>query len=253
MSSDVTVTLSGFVGTTPRLFTSAGGTDWTSFRIASTKRFLDRATGQWVDGRTIWFTVKVWRAVARNVAESLRKGDAVVVTGRLAVDEWSGPEGPRTDLVVEATSLGPDLARGTARFTPVVHRRELGGDGAEGTDGTGTTGAGETGQGAAGVAGGAPADVDPWALAAAAGAAGVTGVGTGVTDDVPSDAPDDVPDETRTAVSAVGTDGTPDTTPDMTRDVAPGEGSAEAPAPAAADGTGKAGRVLVGAGRRRTA
>jgi single-strand DNA-binding protein len=124
MSSDVTVTLAGFVGTSPRLFTSESGTDYTSFRVAHTQRYHDRARGEWVDGRTTWFTVKAWRGVARNVASSLRKGDPVVVTGRLSLDEWTGPEGPRTTLVVEASALGPDLSRGEASFRPTVHRRE---------------------------------------------------------------------------------------------------------------------------------
>ncbi|SDS69538.1 single-strand DNA-binding protein [Paraoerskovia marina] len=121
---DVNVTLAGFVGTTPRLFTSQNGTPFTSFRVASTKRYLDRSSNAWVDGKTIWFTVKAWRQPATNVAESVRKGDAVVVTGRLAVDEWTADDGPRTDLVVEATALGPDLTRGTARFAHTVARRD---------------------------------------------------------------------------------------------------------------------------------
>ncbi|KRC37459.1 single-stranded DNA-binding protein [Oerskovia sp. Root22] len=122
MGNDVTVTLAGFMGTSPKLFASPTGNDFTSFRIASTTRYLDRTRGEWVDGRTIWFTVKAWRGMAQNVVASLRKGDAVVVTGRLAVDEWTSPEGPRTNLVIEASALGPDLTRGQARFSPTVHR-----------------------------------------------------------------------------------------------------------------------------------
>ena len=124
MPGDVTVTLSGFVATTPTLFRSQSGNDFTSFRIAQTRRYLDRERGEWVDGRTLWFTVKAWKNIARNVALSLHKGDPVVVTGRLSLDEWDGPDGPRTSLVVEATALGPDLTLGEARFTRTVHRRD---------------------------------------------------------------------------------------------------------------------------------
>jgi single-strand DNA-binding protein len=124
MPGDVTVTLSGFVATTPTLFRSQSGNDFTSFRIAQTRRYLDRERGEWVDGRTLWFTVKAWKHVARNVALSLHKGDPVVVTGRLSLDEWDGPDGLRTSLVVEATALGPDLTLGEARFARTVHRRE---------------------------------------------------------------------------------------------------------------------------------
>ncbi|WP_123307446.1 single-stranded DNA-binding protein [Cellulomonas sp. PhB143] len=147
--SDVTVTLAGFVGTTPRLFTSQNGTAFTSFRIAATRRYLDRARGEWTDGRTLWFTVKAWRQTAENVASSLRKGDAVVVTGRLSVDEWAGAEGPRTDLVVEASALGPDLSRGTAHFAHRATRKadDDGGDAGEAGHGTAEAGTPEPGAG----------------------------------------------------------------------------------------------------------
>ncbi|MFB7889864.1 single-stranded DNA-binding protein [Cellulosimicrobium cellulans] len=143
MPGDVTVTLSGFVATTPTLFRSQSGNDFTSFRIAQTRRYLDRERGEWVDGRTLWFTVKVWKHVARNVALSLHKGDPVVVTGRLSLDEWDGPDGPRTSLVVEATALGPDLTLGEARFARTVHRRED--DGARRAEATGVAASGTTG------------------------------------------------------------------------------------------------------------
>jgi single-strand DNA-binding protein len=146
MGNDVTVTLAGFMGTNPKLFTSPTGNDFTSFRIASTTRYLDRTRGEWVDGRTIWFTVKAWRAMASNVAASLRKGDPVVVTGRLAVDEWTSPEGPRTNLVIEASALGPDLTRGRAQFQHTVHRPAQPDGGADApASGAGVPGTGETG------------------------------------------------------------------------------------------------------------
>ncbi len=143
MPGDVTVTLSGFVATTPTLFRSQSGNDFTSFRIAQTRRYLDRERGEWVDGRTLWFTVKAWKHVARNVALSLHKGDPVVVTGRLSLDEWDGPDGPRTSLVVEATALGPDLTLGEARFARTVHRRED--DGARRGDAAGVAASGAAG------------------------------------------------------------------------------------------------------------
>lgn len=121
MSAKITVT--GWVGTQPRLFVSESGTSFTSFRLGSTKRYFDRVQDQWVDGATTWFTVKTWRTVAVNVAESLRKSDPVVVHGTLSTETWESPEGPRTTCVIEADSLGPDLARGQATFRHIVHHR----------------------------------------------------------------------------------------------------------------------------------
>lgn len=143
MSTDTKVTVAGWVGTQPKHFVSENGTDFTTFRLASTKRYYNRAEDRWVDGPTTWFTVKTWRTTALNVAESLRKSDPVVVHGSLSSDEWTSPEGPRTTFVIEADSLGPDLSRGQATFRHTVQTRPLG----VGADGSGpaTTVGGELG------------------------------------------------------------------------------------------------------------
>jgi len=121
-TNELTLTLVGWLGTDPRHYPGdGGGTPFTSFRMASTRRWFDREKGAWTDGRTEWFTVKAWRGAARNVAESLRKGDPVVVHGRLSTDEWEGPDGSRTSLVLDAIAIGPDLANGTARYARTVH------------------------------------------------------------------------------------------------------------------------------------
>ena len=120
-TNELTLTLVGWVATDPKHFTGPGTTPFTSFRMASTRRYFDRAQNLWVDGRTEWFTIKSWRSQALNLAESLRKSDPVVVHGRLATEEWTGPEGPRTSLVVEALAIGPDLTFGQAKFRRTVH------------------------------------------------------------------------------------------------------------------------------------
>jgi len=130
MSVDTKVTVAGWVGTQPKHFVSESGTDFTSFRLASTKRYFDRAEERWVDGPTTWFTVKTWRGIAVNVAESLRRSDPVVVHGTLTSEEWTSPEGPRSSFVIEADALGPDLSRGQATFRHTVHQRATEGEGA---------------------------------------------------------------------------------------------------------------------------
>ena len=120
-TSDLTLTLVGWVGTEPKHYTGAAVTPFTSFRMANTRRWFDRAQNTWTDGRTEWFTVKVWRQSALNVAASLRKGDPVLVHGRLSTEQWDSPEGPRTSLVLEALAIGPDLTYGRASFARTVH------------------------------------------------------------------------------------------------------------------------------------
>ena len=56
-------------------------------------RRQDRATGEWVDTNTSYATVVCWRKLATNAAECLRKGDPVMVRGRLSVREYDDKEG----------------------------------------------------------------------------------------------------------------------------------------------------------------
>ncbi|GIG22831.1 hypothetical protein Cch01nite_35550 [Cellulomonas chitinilytica] len=111
------LTLVGWIGSEVRNYPSTdGSTEFTSFRMASTRRWFDRRENVWKDGRTEWFTVKLWRQAAQNAGHSLRKGDPVVVHGRLSTEEWAAPEGPRTTLVIEASAVGHDLTFGTTHF-----------------------------------------------------------------------------------------------------------------------------------------
>jgi len=119
--SQATVTVTGYVGTTPPLHLSANQVPWTSFRVASTRRVRDGVTGEWQDGRTTWFTVKAFGRAARTVTASLVQGQPVVVTGRLSSEEWVDKEGrERYALIVEADAVGPDATRGLTSYTKVV-------------------------------------------------------------------------------------------------------------------------------------
>lgn len=127
MSTQSTLTVTGFVGSSVRFSVGQeGGVPYASFRLGSTQRVFDRATQAYKDTPTQWYTVKVWRQVATNVVQSLRKGDPVVVTGRLRTQEWANLEGTHTTLVLEATALGHDLVFGTTRLErtmgPGAHR-----------------------------------------------------------------------------------------------------------------------------------
>ena len=120
--NDVTVTVQGNAGNTPVLHVNAAkDLEWTTFRVASNRRYVNE-NGQWTDGATLWFTVKAWRTAALNVVESVHKGVPVVVTGRLEMDEWEGPEGePRSGLVIAATGVGVDATRGKVEYSRLVH------------------------------------------------------------------------------------------------------------------------------------
>lgn len=108
------VTLTGWVGTEVDL-RDVGDTQCASFRVGSTPR--RQRNGSWVNGETSWFTVNCWRSLARNVSDSLRSGDPVVVHGRVKVDIWEREgQPPSVAWVVDATFVGHDLGKGTSAF-----------------------------------------------------------------------------------------------------------------------------------------
>jgi single-strand DNA-binding protein len=108
------VTLQGWVGNDVDQ-RDVGETQCASFRVGSTPRYLKGGT--WVDGQTSWYTVNCWRALARNVADSVKRGDAVVVHGRVRVDVWEREgQPPSVSWVVDATFVGHDLTKGTSSF-----------------------------------------------------------------------------------------------------------------------------------------
>lgn len=111
-------TIIGTVATVPKLTTFDNGGSKASFRLAANERRLDRATGQWVEGSTNWFSVNASRELGEHVVMSLRKGDRIVVTGKLRVRQWETAEGRNGYSVdIDAEGVGHDLRFGTSAFT----------------------------------------------------------------------------------------------------------------------------------------
>jgi single-strand DNA-binding protein len=113
MSNDANIDLAGFVASEPSFKRLATGTSTAKLRVAYTERRLNRETGEWGDGPTSFVTVLCWRTLADNVAVCLRKGEPVLVRGRLRVREYEGKDGSRgTETEIDASSVGHDLSRG---------------------------------------------------------------------------------------------------------------------------------------------
>lgn len=118
------VNVRGWVGTPVELRETGKGSV-AKFRIAATSRY--RRDGEWVDGNTTWFSVDAWRALGTNAACSLRKGDPVLVSGRLRTERWTADDGrERESSVIEASAIGHDLNRGKTFFARVKHADEAG-------------------------------------------------------------------------------------------------------------------------------
>jgi single-strand DNA-binding protein len=85
----------------PELRFTPNGIVVARIRLAVTPRIRER--DGWKDGETSYVRVNVWRDLAEHVADSLSKGDRVVVVGRLRTRAWESPEGDKRSVVeVEA-------------------------------------------------------------------------------------------------------------------------------------------------------
>ncbi|MEP7025354.1 MAG: single-stranded DNA-binding protein [Actinomycetota bacterium] len=117
MFNEAQLCLSGYVATEPKLRSTSSGRSQVTMRVAWTPRWIDRMTGEWADGQTSFLTVVCWRKLADNVATCIRKGDPVLVKGRLTVRPYDDKEGvSRLAVEVDAASVGHDLSRGVAHF-----------------------------------------------------------------------------------------------------------------------------------------
>jgi single-strand DNA-binding protein len=116
-----------------------------------------------VDNGTNWYTVTAFRQLALNTNSSLRKGERVVVSGRLRMRDWTAGERAGTSIEIDADAIGHDLSWGTASFTRGMSsraadaatrlERQAGPADETGADGTGEAGASAAGWGGFGSGG----------------------------------------------------------------------------------------------------
>ncbi|GHJ46702.1 single-stranded DNA-binding protein [Catellatospora sp. TT07R-123] len=162
MAGETTITVIGNLTDDPELRFTPSGAAVAKFRVASTPRTLDRASGEWKDGEPLFLQCSVWRQVAENVAESLQRGSRVIISGRLRQRSYETKEGEkRTVFELEVDEIGPSLRYATAK---VQKMSRSGGSG-------GGYGSGSGGNSSGGGGGGGFAD-DPWATASPAGGSG---------------------------------------------------------------------------------
>jgi single-strand DNA-binding protein len=175
MAGDTIITIVGNLTNDPELRFTPSGAAVANFTVASTPRSFDRQTSEWKDGETLFMRCSVWREAAENVAESLTRGTAVIVQGRLQSRTFETKEGEkRTVVELACEEVGPSLRRATAKVTKA--QRGGGGGGFSGGGGGGGGGGQQGGWSGGGSSGGAPAD-DPWATGPSGG--GSSGGGGG--------------------------------------------------------------------------
>src|SRR3954447_19683218 len=118
--NEIMSTVFGNVASEPRHVVPQNGPPRTSFRLASTTTRFDPGLQGYVDGHTTWLTVTCWRGLAFNAAQSLTKGQPVIVHGALHVREWSDGDRSGREVELDALTIGHDLRRGRSSFAKVT-------------------------------------------------------------------------------------------------------------------------------------
>ena len=112
MAFNNSMTITGNVTREPELRFTPAGAALCEFGVAWNLR---KQNG---DDEAMFFNVTCWRSLAENVAESIDKGDRVIVTGRLNWRSWETDAGEKRQVVdIQAEEVGPSLQWASADVT----------------------------------------------------------------------------------------------------------------------------------------
>jgi len=139
MAGETVITVIGNLTDDPELKFTPSGAPVANFTVASTPRTFDRQTNEWKDGTALFIRCSVWRQIAENVAESLQKGQQVIVHGALNIRNYERQDGSKgTSVEMNVYEVGPSLRFATAKVT----KTSRGGGGGGGGDFGGGQGGG---------------------------------------------------------------------------------------------------------------
>lgn len=123
-----TVTVIGNLTDDPELRFTPSGVAMAKISVAVNRRWQD-ANREWQED-TSFFRGTCWRDQAENIAESLQKGQRVIVTGRLEQRSWETNDGEKRSMVeISIDEIGPSLRWATASVTKTPRAGSGGGGG----------------------------------------------------------------------------------------------------------------------------
>lgn len=126
MANEIALTIIGNLTGDPELRFTPGGKPVANFTVVHNTRVKDG--NQWKDGEPTFLRCNAWEGLAENIAESLRKGDRVIVQGGMYSRGWEDREGnKRSSLELRVEAVGPDLRHATAVVTKVKRDSTAGG------------------------------------------------------------------------------------------------------------------------------
>jgi len=99
------------------------GSAWVKVRGVAKDRRYNKETSAWEDGDPTYIDIIMNGKIAENLAESVTKGDAIVVTGKLQQREWTNKDGQKQKAYqIRASDVGV-----STQFTPAKTPKFLAG------------------------------------------------------------------------------------------------------------------------------
>ena len=82
----------------PELRYTQKGAPVCDFRIACSRRYKNRETGEWQE-ETLFINVVAWRRQAETANDYLKKGSAVLIEGNIRSRQWETNEGDKRSVI----------------------------------------------------------------------------------------------------------------------------------------------------------
>ena len=113
------VTLIGNLGADPEIRLMPSGGSVANIRLATTRRWKDKQTGERKEA-TEWHRVVFFNRLAEIAGEYLKKGSQIYVEGRLQTRKWQGQDGQdhyTTEILGEEMHMLGSRSGGTGQFS----------------------------------------------------------------------------------------------------------------------------------------
>lgn len=102
---ETVITIEGNLTADPELRALPSGVMVSNFTVASTPRI--KQGDEWKDGTTLFVQVTAWRELGEGAANTLRRGNSVIVKGKLKQENYTDKEGnKRSAIKLDADAVG---------------------------------------------------------------------------------------------------------------------------------------------------
>ena len=101
------IAMNGILAKDPEINTTPKGFEYTRARMAHSQGYWDKQANQWVEAKTsaAWYTLYANNTAGRQL-QQFHKGDHVLVTGTLDMNQWTDKNGAnRTEMVIHVKTL----------------------------------------------------------------------------------------------------------------------------------------------------